>query len=134
MNALRGTGAGPVVALLPDALPPSLEPPAAVREPVPGELALCDAAEPPTDLDSTLEPPVPLEDRAELALPERGFVLPVERFSTEGTAVNEEPLRVDAAVSSALPELAAPPAPAPEEEPAVFEATAVGVPVVEAWM
>ena len=40
----------------------------------------------------------------------------------------------EAGVNSALPDEALAPAPAPEDEPAVFDATADAVPVVEAWM
>jgi hypothetical protein len=132
MKALNGTGVEPEVVLLLEEPPP---PPAAfagVRELMPGELALCEAAEPPTGVDTTVEPALPAEDRAELELPERAELLVVDRFNTDGTAVNDEPLRVDVGDSRGLPEEAVLPAPAPEEEPAVFEATAVGVPVWEA--
>src|SRR5882757_9407010 len=44
------------------------------------------------------------------------------RFSTEGAALRDEPLLLERGVSSELPEEGAAPEPAPEEEPAVFDA------------
>jgi hypothetical protein len=135
MNALRGTGAEPLEELLLlDPLPP--EPLVEDgRELVPDELALCEAADPPADPERTLAPPVPLDDRAEVVLVlVRPELLPVDRFSTDGTAFNDEPLLLELGVSSEFPADAALPEPAPEDEPAVFEATVVVEPVWEDCM
>jgi hypothetical protein len=143
MKALRGTGVEPPVVLLfglplPELLP-LLPVVAVLRELEPEALALSEAAEPPVDPDSTLVPAVLVEadERAEVELvpakEEVVLVLPA-RFSTEGVAFRDEPLPLELGVSNELPEEAVVPAPAPEEEPAVFEATAVTEPVCEDWM
>ena len=130
---LKGTGVDPPVALLLELPPP---PEAAVREF--DALAFCDAADTPTDPDNTraLPPPIEAEESAELELaPDAGLVVLLARFSTPGELeLSDEPLLLEAGVRRALPEAAAPPAPAPEDEPAVLEATAAGVPLREAWI
>ena len=107
-----------------------LDPPvvAVVREL--GALALCDAAEFPPLVVRTLVLLVP--DRADVEfVPDRLVVL--ERFKTpEEVALSDEPLLLEEAVNSVFPEDAEDPEPAPEEEPAVLDATATGVPVLEA--
>jgi hypothetical protein len=110
--------------------PELLEPPvdAVVREL--GALALCDAAEFPPFV--VRAPVLLVPDRPDVELvPDRLVVL--ERFKTpEEVAPSDEPLLLEAAVNSVFPEDAEDPEPAPEEEPAVFDATATGVPVLEA--
>jgi hypothetical protein len=133
-KVLKGTGVDPPVALL---LELPLPPEAAVREF--GALAFCDAADAPTDADNTpaLPPPIEAEESAEVELtPEVELVVVLlARFNTPGELeLSDEPLLLEAGVRRALPEAAVPPAPAPEDEPAVLEATAVGVPPREAWM
>ena len=128
MNALRGTGVEPDVVLLLEEPPPPelLEVDADVpRELDPDVLAVLEADEP-AEPDNTL---VPFElVRAEVWVLETLDEPPTERFITPWTAVNEDPLLLVAGVSSAFPDEVVPPAPAPEEEPAVLDATVVVVP------
>jgi hypothetical protein len=135
MNALRGTGIEAVEELLLEAAPPALELLELLeelRELTPGELALWEAADPPA-LASTLDPAAP--KAAEVRLPPETFEEPpTARFNTGCTEASEEPLRLEAADSLALPEEAVPPAPAPDEDPAVFDAIAVVVPPCDDWM
>jgi hypothetical protein len=56
------------------------------------------------------------------------------RFNTEGVALSVEPLLLELGVSNELAVEAADGVPAPEEEPAVFDATAATAPVWEDWM
>ena len=131
-KVLKGTGVDPPVVPL---LEPPLPPAAAVREL--DALAFCDAADTPADPDNTRALPLPIEaeESAEVELAPVELVVLLARFSTEDELeLSDEPLLLEAGVRRALPEAAAPPAPAPEDEPAVFEATAVGVPPREAWM
>ena len=58
----------------------------------------------------------------------------VARFSTEGVALRDEPLLLKLGVSNKLPVVGVAPLPAPEEEPAVLEATDVVRPVGDDWM
>ena len=133
-KVLKGTGVDPppVVPLLELPLPPE----AAVREF--DALAFCDAADTPADPDNTRALPAPIEaeESAEVELvPEIELVVLLARFSTpDELELSDEPLLLEVGVRRALPEAAAPPEPAPEDEPAVFEATAVGVPLRAAWM
>ena len=133
MNAPRGTGVGLLVVPLFELLPP---PAAVLRELEPEELALIEAAEPPADPDNTLALPAPVEadERAEVELMPDGEVLLLARFNTEGVELSAEPLLLEVGVSNELAVEAAEAAPAPEEEPAVFDATAATVPVWEDWM
>ena len=128
-KALRGTGVDPPVVLLLELAP--LPPEVVVREF--NALAFCEAADAPTDPDNTLLLPLAIEaeESAEVELtPDPELVL-LARLSTEEVVLSEEPLVLEAGVRSALPEATAPPEPAPEEEPAVLEATAAGVPLRE---
>ena len=130
MKALSGTGVEPPVPLLPLELPPL--PDAAVRE----LDALPEDADAPADPDNTLAlpPPTEAEERAEVELaPDVAEVL-LARLSTDGVLLKDEPLVLEAGVRSALPEAAAPPDPAPEEEPAVLEATVATLPVWVPWI
>jgi hypothetical protein len=131
MKALSGTGVEPPVPLLPLELPPPL-PDAAVRE----LDALPDDADPPADPDNTLAlpPPIEAEERAEVELAPDPVEVLLARLSTDGVLLKDEPLVLEAGVRSALPEEAAPPDPAPEEEPAVLEATVATLPVWEPWI
>src|SRR5882757_4697070 len=136
MKALRGTGVEAPVALLLE-LPLLLAPAADVLpELEPELLALSDAAEPPVDPDNTVVLPVLVEEgeRAEVELTADVVEVVLARFSTEGAALRDEPLLLERGVSSELPEEGAAPEPAPEEEPAVFDAATVGVPVCEDWI
>ena len=91
-------------------------------------LALWEAAEVPEVPDNTLLE----DDREELEVPDR---LLLERLNTpEEVALSDEPLLLVVGDNRLFPEEAEDPEPAPEEEPAVFEATVVGVPLVEDWM
>ena len=129
-NALSGTGVEPPVALAPLELPP---PAAAVREF--DALAGCEAALP-EDPDSTLAlpPPIEAEERADVELAPDDVVALLARFSTPGVLLRDAPLAPEAGFRSALLAAAPPPAPAPDDEPAVAEATAATVPLVEPWM
>jgi hypothetical protein len=135
MKALRGTGAGLLVVPLPELplLPPLV---AVVRELELEELALSEAAEPPVDPDNTLALPVLVEadERAEVELTPDDKVLLPARFNTEGVVLSDEPLLLELGVSNELAVDAVDGAPAPEEEPAVFDATAATEPVWEDWM
>lgn len=139
MKALRGTGVeAPVALLLLELL--LLELPLlladVLRELEPELLALSDAADPPVNPDNTLVLPVLVEEdeRAEVELTADVVVVLLARFSTEGAAVRDEPLLLESGVSSELPEDAATPDPAPEEEPAVFDAATVAEPLCEDWI
>ena len=130
-----------MLAALPE--PPLLEPllPAPVpvlRELAPEELALCEAAEPPAAEDNTLlVPPALIEadERADVVeLLRDDEELLVARFNTGDAALSDEPLLLELGVSSELAVEAADAAPAPEEEPALFDATAATEPVWEDWM
>ena len=127
MKALKGTGVGLLVVLLAELLLPL----GAVLRVL--ELALSEAAEPPADPDNTLALPVLVEadERAEVELTLDDEVLLLARFNTEGVALSEEPLLLEAGVSNELAVEAVDAAPAPEEEPAVFDATAATEPVWE---
>jgi hypothetical protein len=61
-------------------------------------------------------------------------LLLLARFNTEGVALSVEPLLLELGVSNELAVVAADGVPAPEEEPAVFDATAATAPVWEDWM
>ena len=123
-KALSGTGVEVEVELLLELPPPPLL--LVVRELE--ALALWDAAEVPEVPDNTLLE----DDREELEVPDR---LLLERFNTpEDVALSDEPLLLAVGDNRLFPEDAEDPAPAPEEEPAVFEATVVGVPLVVDWM
>jgi hypothetical protein len=128
MKALSGTGVEPPVPVLLE-LPLELVPPLAVAV---RELdALPDDADP-DELDNTLALPVLVEaeESAEVELaPVEVVVVLLARLSTEGVLLREEPLVLVAGVS--IEEAAVAPDPAPEDEPAVLEATAATVPVVE---
>jgi hypothetical protein len=131
MKALRGTGVELAAVLLLELLlelPPLLAALADVpRELEPELLGLRDVVDPPTE-DNTLVLPVLIEEveSAEVELtPEVEEVL-LARFSTVGTALRDEPLLLVSGVSSELPGEAAAAEPAPEEDPAVFDAAAVG--------
>ena len=121
-KALNGTGVELEVELL------LLEPPPLPLVPVARDaLALCDAADPELP-DNTL--PVEDPDRVVELTPDK---LVLERLSTpDELAVNDEPLLLEVGDSRLLAEDAEEPAPAPEEDPAVFEATVIGVPLAEA--
>jgi hypothetical protein len=147
VKALRGTGVGLLVVLLPVVLLPALELllPALVavlRELEPEELAVCEAAEPPAAADNTVERPalVEADERAEVELMlDDEVVLDDElvllaRFNTEGVALSVEPLLLELGVSNELAVDAADAAPAPDEEPPVPDCTAATVPVWEDWM
>jgi hypothetical protein len=128
MKALSGTGVEPPVPVLLE-LPLELVPPLAV---VVRELdALPDDADP-DDPDNTLALPVLVEaeESAEVELAPDVVVVLFARLSTDGVVLRDEPLVLVAGVSSEL-EAPAAPDPAPEDEPAVLEATAATVPVVE---
>jgi hypothetical protein len=132
MKALRGTGVDPPVPVVLLELP--LEP-LLLLETVVRELdALPDEADPPDDPDNTLALPalVDAEESAEVELALDVVVL-LARLRTDGVVVKDEPLALDAGDRR---ELVAPvfPDPAPEEEPAVLEATAAVVPLVEPWI
>jgi hypothetical protein len=122
MKALNGTGVELEVELL-------------LLEPLPlvpverDALALWDAADPELP-DNKL--PLPEDaDRAEVELTPDRLVL--ERLRTpDDLAVKDEPLLLEVGDSRLLAEEAEEPAPAPEEDPAVFEATVIGVPLAEA--
>ena len=127
-KALNGTGVEPGLELLPE-LPPPLA--LLVREV--DALAACDAAPVPVPPDKALELPVEEVDRADVELvPDRLLLL--ERLNTpEVAALREDPLLLEVGDSRLFPEeLEA--EPAPEEEPAVLEATVATVPLVEPWM
>jgi len=124
MKALSGTGVEPPVPVLLALVPPLA---VAVRE----LDALPDDADP-DELDNTLALPVLVEaeESAEVELaPAEVVVVLLARLSTEGVLLREEPLVLVAGVSSE--EAAVAPDPAPEDEPAVLEATVATVPVVE---
>ena len=70
------------------------------------------------------------EERAELAEP---FVVEEDERAELEAAEVPTPV-VEDGVRRLLPEDAVDPAPAPEEEPAVFDATAATVPLVEPWI
>jgi hypothetical protein len=124
---LKGTGVDPPVAALPEPPPP---PAAPVREFA--ALAFCDAAEGPFDPDNTRALPLPMEaeESAEVEfVPDVELVAVLARFSTpDELALSDAPFVLEVGLRSALPEAAPPPAPAPDDDPAVLEATAVGVP------
>jgi hypothetical protein len=111
-------------------------PVAVLRELEPEELALSDAAETPAAPDNTVARPalVDADERAEVELMLDDEVLLLARFNTEGVVVSDEPLLLEVGVSNELAVEAADAAPAPEEEPAVFDATAATEPVWEDWM
>ena len=106
-----------------------LEPPPPLELVVLEALALWEAAEVPEVPDNTLLE----DDREEVeVVPDK---LLLDRFNTpEEMALSDEPLLLEVGDNRLFPEEAEDPAPAPEDEPPVFEATAVGVPVLEAWM
>jgi hypothetical protein len=134
VNALRGTGVELlVVVLLLELLPP---PAAVLRELEPEELALSEAAEVPAAADNTLVRPVlgDADERADVELMPDDVVLLLARFNTEGVALSDDPLLLEVGVSNELAVEAAEADPAPEEEPAVFDATAATEPVWEDWM
>jgi hypothetical protein len=138
MKALRGTGVALTAVLLPELLlelPPVLAAPADVpRELEPELLGLREVVDPPTEPDNTLVLPVLVEEveSAEVELtPDVEEVL-LARFSTVGAALRDEPLLLVSGVSSELPVEAAAAEPAPEEEPAVFDAATVGD--CDAWI
>jgi hypothetical protein len=60
--------------------------------------------------------------------------LPLAGFNTEGVALSDEAPLFEVGASSELAVEDEDAAPAPEEEPAVFDATAVTEPVWEDWM
>jgi hypothetical protein len=119
VKALRGTGVELLAVLL------LLE-----------ELALSEAAELPADPDNTLALPAPVEadERAEVELTPDEEMLLLARFNTEGVVLSDEPLLLEVGVSNELAVEAADAAPAPEEEPAVFDAPAATEPVWEDWI
>jgi hypothetical protein len=126
MKALSGTGVEPPVPVLLE-LPPELPPLVVVVR----ELdALPDDADP-DDPDNTLALPalVEAEESAEVELAPDVVALLLARLSTDGVLLKDEPLALVAGVSIELAAVA--PDPAPEDEPAVLEATAATVPVVE---
>ena len=128
-KALKGTGDEPPVAVALE-LPLEL---VLLLEVLVRELdALPDAADPPDDPDNTLALPVLVEaeESAEVELVLEVVVL-LARLSTDGVLFRDEPLVLDTGCRRVLvaPET---PAPAPEDDPAVLEATAAGVPVVVA--
>lgn len=129
MKALRGTGVGLLVVLL-------LPLVGVLRELEPEELALSEAAEPPAVPDSTLAPPALVEEdeRAEVELTADDDVRLLARFNTEGVALSDEPLLLELGVNNEPAVEAADAFPAPEEEPAVLDATAATEPVWEDWM
>jgi hypothetical protein len=136
VKALRGTGVGLLVVLLLPALEPLLPAVLAVlRELEPEELALCEAAEPPAAPANTVARPalVDADERAEVELMVDDELL-LARFNTEGVALSDDPLLLEVGVSNELAVEAAEADPAPEEEPAVFDATAATEPVWEDWM
>ena len=124
MKALKGTAIEPeVVLVLPE------PPPAAVREL--GALALCEAAEVPV-VERMRTPVLPDSAAVEL-IADRALL--VDRLSTPPeVAERDEPLLLEVGLRSALPEAAVAPAPAPDDEPAVLDATTAGVPLWEAWI
>ena len=129
---MRGTGVGLLVVLLLPALEPLLPAVLAVlRELETEELALCEAAEPPAAPANTVARPalVDADERAEVELMVDDEVLLLARFNTEGVALSDEPLLLEVGVSNELAVEAAEADPAPEEEPAVFDAAAATVPV-----
>ena len=132
MKALRGTGAGLLVVLPPE-LPLPAPPVAVVRELDPEEPAL---SEPPVDPDNTLALLVLVEadERDEVELTPDAKALLLARFNTEGVALSVEPLLPEPGVNNELAVEAADDDPAPEEEPAVFDAAAATAPVWEDWM
>ena len=75
------------------------------------------------------------DDSAEVEATFAADVLVLPEASAEVDAADEETPAVEEAVKSALPGDAVTPAPAPEDEPAVFDAVAVDELLVEeAWM
>jgi hypothetical protein len=133
MKALSGTGVEPPVPVLLE-LPLEPVPPLAV---VVRELdALPDDADPddPDDPDNTLALPVLVEaeESAEVELAPDLEVVLLARLSTDGVLLRDEPLVLVAGVNIEV--AAAAPEPAPEDEPAVLEATVATVPVVEPWI
>ena len=123
MKALSGTGVEPPVPVLLALVPPLA---VAVRE----LDALPDDADP-DELDNTLALPVLVEaeDSAEVEFAPDVVLALLARLSTDGVVLKDEPLVLVAGVS--IEEAAVAPDPAPEDEPAVLEATAATVPVVE---
>jgi hypothetical protein len=90
-------------------------------------------------LDRTFALPFPFEDveSAEVGLTfkETDVVLADAGESADVVDAGVEMPLVEAALSSAFPEVAAAPDPAPDDEPAVFDATAVGPLLIDDdWM
>ena len=81
-------------------------------------------------LDRTVELEVEDPERAELELTLRD-VFAFTGDSSEVVAAEVERLEPEDAFSSPFPELADEPAPAPEEEPALFDATVTGAVLTE---
>ena len=122
-KALSGTGVEPDAAL-----PLELPPPAPLRALELDELALEDTADVPAAPDKT--PLLTELDRAEveLTVDVPAVVVLLARLSTDGVVFRDVPLLLGLeGVSSELVEALAPElAPAPDGEPAVFDATCVG--------
>ena len=135
---MRGTGVGLLVVLLLPALEPLLPALVAVvvRELEPEELALNEAAELAAVPDNAPARPAlaDADERADVELMLDDEVLLLARFNTEGVALSDDPLLLEVGVSNELAVEAAEADPAPEEEPAVFDATAATEPVWEDWM
>jgi hypothetical protein len=125
MNVLSGTGID-VVPVDPEELAPD----EALRALEPDELAVDEEAEAEAAPDSTC---VPLDEvdsaEVELALE---ILLLLARFRTEEAAVSDEPLVLEVGVNSEPEEDEEALAPAPDEEPAVFEVAVAVVPPVDA--
>ena len=128
MKALRGTGVA-LVEVLPLELPP-LALAEVFRELELEPLAVWEAADPADVPDRILADPVLLDDDS--ADVELAFEIPllVARFNTDEVAFKDEPLLLDEGVNRELPAAVAP-APAPDDEPAVFDAAAAVVPVCD---
>ena len=75
---------------------------------------------------------VEADDNAEVVVADTAVVLPESRAELDGAG--DDALAADEGVSNALPVDGAAPEPAPEDEPAVFDATAADVPPEEDWM
>ncbi len=87
-----------------------------------------------TILNRTLALPllVEAEESAEVELAPADVVL-LARLRTDDVVIKDEPLALVCGVNREFVAAAAP-EPAPEEEPAVLDATVATVPVVEPWM
>src|ERR1700730_9254524 len=137
VKALRGTGVGLPVVLLPEL---ELVLPAPVAVVVgglrPEELALNEAAELAAVPDNTPALPVrvDVEERGDVELMLDDEVLLLARFNTDGLALSDEPLLLELGVSNE-PAVDAPDAdPAPEEGPPGLDPPAATEPVWEDWM